>query len=45
GNWKSTILSGEGLVTDFVGPGKILLQSRTLGAFVQSMLPLLPNQG
>ena len=45
GNWKSTILSGEGLVTDFVGPGKVLLQSRTLGAFVQSILPMLPNQG
>jgi len=45
GNWKSTLLSGEGLVTDFVGPGKVLLQSRTLGAFVQSIIPLLPKNG
>ena len=45
GGWKSTILSGEGLVTDFVGPGKVILQTRTLGAFVQSIIPLLPQQG
>ena len=43
GGWKSTILSGEGLVTDFVGPGKILMQTRHLGAFAQALVPLLPQ--
>jgi len=44
GNWKSTILSGEGLVTDFVGPGKVLLQTRTIPAFAVSLIPYLPKQ-
>jgi uncharacterized protein (AIM24 family) len=44
GGWKSTILSGEGLVTDFVGPGKILLQTRMLGAFAVSLIPYLPDR-
>jgi uncharacterized protein (TIGR00266 family) len=43
GGWKSTILSGEGLVTDFVGPGKILMQTRHLPAFVEQLLPYLPQ--
>lgn len=43
GGWKSTILSGEGLVTDLHGPGKVLLQTRHLPAFVQAMLPYLPK--
>ena len=29
GDWKSTLLSGEGLVTDFTGPGRLLLQTRS----------------
>lgn len=28
GNWKTTLLSGEGLVTDFSGPGRVWLQTR-----------------
>jgi uncharacterized protein (TIGR00266 family) len=44
GNWKSTILSGEGLVTDLVGPGKVLLQTRTIGAFAASLIPYLPDR-
>jgi uncharacterized protein (TIGR00266 family) len=44
GGWKSTILSGEGLVTDLVGPGKILMQTRHLPAFVQAIARYLPNQ-
>ena len=30
GNWKSTMLSGEGLVMTFNGTGKIYLQTRTI---------------
>ncbi len=29
GNWKSTVLGAEGLVTEFTGPGKIWLQTRS----------------
>lgn len=44
GSWKSTFLSGEGLVTDLYGPGKILIQTRHLPAFVKTLLPYLPKQ-
>jgi uncharacterized protein (TIGR00266 family) len=42
GSWKSTILGGEGLVTDFTGPGRVWLQTRSssdLIAWIQSKLP------
>jgi uncharacterized protein (TIGR00266 family) len=42
GSWKSTILGGEGLVTDFTGPGRVWLQTRSssdLVAWIQSKLP------
>jgi len=39
----STMLSGEGLVSDFVGPGKIWIQSRNLKGFAQVMSKLLPT--
>jgi len=43
GGWKSTLLSGEGLVTDLVGPGKILMQTRHLPAFVRAITRYLPS--
>lgn len=42
GSWKSTILGGEGLVTDFTGPGRVWLQTRSsldLISWIQSKLP------
>jgi uncharacterized protein (TIGR00266 family) len=42
GSWKSTLLGGEGLVTDFTGPGRVWLQTRSssdLVAWIQSKLP------
>ena len=45
GGWKATILSGEGLVTDFVGPGKLIMQTRHFPAFVAAIAPYLPKQG
>jgi len=42
GSWKSTILGGEGLVTDFTGPGRVWLQTRSssdLVAWIASKLP------
>jgi uncharacterized protein (TIGR00266 family) len=43
GGWKSTFLSGEGIVSDLTGPGKVLLQTRHLPAFVSSLMPYLPT--
>jgi len=34
GGLKSTLLSGEGLVAQFTGPGKVVIQTRSLSAFV-----------
>lgn len=43
GNWKSTFLSGEGLVVDLTGPGRIYLQSRSPEAFLGWLIPKLPS--
>ena len=43
GNWKSTFLSGEGLVVDLTGPGVIYTQSRSPEAFLNWLLPKLPK--
>jgi len=44
GGLKSTVLGGEGLVVDLQGPGKVLLQTRSEGAFLESLLPKIPRQ-
>ena len=44
GGMKSTIFGGEGLVVDLTGPGRILLQTRSQGAFLDWLLPRLPKQ-
>ena len=43
GGWKSTLLSGEGLVVDLTGPGRIYLQSRSQEAFLGWLIPKLPS--
>lgn len=43
GNWKSTFLSGEGLVVDLTGPGRIYLQTRSPQDFLNWLLPKLPS--
>lgn len=43
GGWKSTLLSGEGLVLEFTGKGKVWLQTRNLGALVGWITPTLPS--
>lgn len=42
GGWKSTFLSGEGLVIEFSGRGKVLISSRNISAFVSWLTPWLP---
>ncbi|MGE3270724.1 MAG: TIGR00266 family protein [Chloroflexota bacterium] len=44
GGWKSTLLSGEGLVCHLTGPGRILMQTRSEEAFVQWLIPKLPSR-
>ncbi len=43
GGMKATIFGGEGLVVDLTGPGKVLLQSRSVGAFLDWLLPRVPK--
>jgi uncharacterized protein (TIGR00266 family) len=45
GNWKSTFFSGEGLVCDLTGPGRIYLQTRSPDAFLGWLIPKLPKSG
>jgi len=44
GDWKSTFLSGEGLVCNFTGPGRLYIQSRSVDAFVRFLAPKLPKR-
>jgi uncharacterized protein (TIGR00266 family) len=43
GGWKSTLLSGEGLVLEFKGKGTVWLQTRNTGALVRWITPFLPG--
>jgi len=43
GSWKSTFFSGEGLVTEFNGQGKLYLQTRNIGALTAWLSPMLPS--
>jgi uncharacterized protein (TIGR00266 family) len=43
GGWKSTLLSGEGLVVELTGPGRVLMQTRSEEALIGWILPQLPR--
>ena len=43
GGMKSTLFSGEGLVVELTGPGKITIQSRSTDAFLAWLIPHLPS--
>ena len=43
GGWKSTLFSGEGLVAELTGPGKLTLQTRSQDAFLSWLIPKLPQ--
>lgn len=42
--WKSTLFSGEGLVSEMTGPGRLTLQSRSQDAFLAWLIPRIPKQ-
>lgn len=44
GGLKSTFFSGEGLVVDLTGPGRVLLQTRSMDSFLSWLVPKLPKQ-
>ncbi len=44
GGLKSTLFSGEGLVCELTGPGKITIQSRSADSFLAWLIPQLPKQ-
>jgi uncharacterized protein (TIGR00266 family) len=44
GGWKSTILSGEGLVCEFRGAGDLYLQTRSTQAFLSWLIPRIPGR-
>ena len=43
GGLKETLLSGEGLVCDFMGPGRLYLQTRSMDAFLKFLIPKMPK--
>jgi uncharacterized protein (TIGR00266 family) len=45
GGLKATILSGEGLVADFSGTGKLWIQTRSVGEYIGWLASLLPTKG
>ena len=44
GGVKSTLLSGEGLVIEMTGPGRIFIQTRSPKALINWIIPQLPKQ-
>jgi uncharacterized protein (TIGR00266 family) len=40
-----SMVSGEGVVAEFTGPGEILIQTRNLAAFAGMLRPFFPTQG
>jgi uncharacterized protein (TIGR00266 family) len=44
GGLKSTLLSGEGLVVEMTGPGKVYIQTRSPQALIQWIIPQVPQK-
>ncbi len=44
GGLKSTLFSGEGLVCELTGPGKIFIQTRSADAFLAWLIPQIPKK-
>ena len=40
-----SMVSGEGIVAEFAGPGELLIQTRNLAAFAGLLKPFFPTQG
>lgn len=44
GGLKSTLLSGEGLVASFTGPGRVWIQTRSLDSFIALIAPRIEKK-
>ncbi len=44
GGFKSTMLSGEGMVVQVTGPGRLLMQTRSPKAFLAWLIPQIPTK-
>ncbi|MBN1306045.1 MAG: TIGR00266 family protein [Anaerolineales bacterium] len=44
GGLKATFLSGEGLVVELTGPGRVLIQTRSPQALINWIIPQIPRQ-
>jgi uncharacterized protein (TIGR00266 family) len=42
--WFRSLVSGEGMVAEFSGPGELLIQTRNLAAFAGALKPFFPSQ-
>lgn len=43
GGLKATLFGGEGLVCDYIGPGRLWIQTRSEDSFLKWLLPRLPK--
>ncbi|MHA1819510.1 MAG: TIGR00266 family protein [Promethearchaeota archaeon] len=43
GNWKATLLSGEGVITELIGPGKVIMQTRNVREFALWLSRFIPS--
>lgn len=43
-DWCTSILSGEGLVCTFTGPGTVFLQTRSIEPFARAVAEHMPQQ-
>jgi len=44
GGLKSTLLSGEGLVVQITGPGRLFIQTRSPSALINWIIPHIPRK-
>ncbi len=42
--WKSTFFSGEGIVAELTGPGRLTIQSRSQDSFLAWLIPQIPQR-
>ena len=45
GGLKSTMFNGEGLVCEFSGPGKVMIESKSEESFLSWLIPKVPKKG
>jgi len=43
GGLKNTVFGGEGLICELTGPGRVLMQTRSEGAFLSWLIPKIPK--